>query len=187
MSGENLEYDEASMRAEIARLNVDIDLIPEKAPDDIPPGTFARAPSAVDYYTGLVKAWKNAEDTIEITPSSISQVVKGTKLPSSNTPQKARSYPEDDRYYVEEETSYQELEEKVDATYDKLCSLEQTDADMVDGMYHISKCLDDLYRKVKSVDELRNEVAALQANQKIIMETLHDIRIRVTEMHQKLC
>lgn len=156
---DNIKYDEESAREEMTRLRSEVSYINDRISPE-------RERSAVDYYTGLVTAWKEAGDVIDIVPNSISQITNNSNLPQQKN--NLRTAPN-----TGYDSLYLDLEEKIDATYDKLCSLEQADTDMVDGMCHIKNSLDDIYKKIEN---MHNEMATLYTNQKEMMTILMELK-----------
>ena len=172
VDGANILQDADSLVAQMNEINTDI----------VPPDVFAREhkPSAVDYYTGLVDAWKTAEDNavIEINPTSVSRV----------------EYDDIELGGRDDEVSMHEVEEKIDATYNKLCSLEQTDADIVEGLTHINDYLDSIHQQdarnqitnTKSIQELRADVSTLKEGQAEIRKSITELSLVVKSIHDMI-
>lgn len=172
MSG-NILQDDALLTAQMDDINT-----------DVPPEAFAREPTAVDYYIGLVDAWKKAEEDeiIEITPTNVSQIAQKV-LPSS--------YNDDDvelgGYASEDNVSLHDLVDKIDATYNKLCSLEQTDADLVESLTHVNDYLDSIHQQgarnqittEKSIQMLRSNVASLTEGQLEIRKSIAELSTKL--------
>lgn len=177
MSG-NILQDEKLLTAQMDEINTDV------------PSTGKPGPSTADYYIGLVNAWKKAEDdeVIEITPTNVSQIAQKV-LPSVN-------YDDDVELgvYAEDNVSLHDLVDKIDATYNKLCSLEQTDADLVESLTHVNDYLDSIHQQgvknqintMKAIKALHNSVASLVDGQAEIRKSIADLSTRLAAVHDAI-
>lgn len=121
--------------------------------------------SVADAYIGhLQDAWSSAsytDDIIDVRPQNLSRARDSLLLGSnsSHTRYQSEHYTLRENSTINTPIGYDDisddetnllndLNEKADAVYNKICSIEQTDADLVEGFTHVNDYLDSLSKDI---------------------------------------
>jgi methyl-accepting chemotaxis protein len=136
--------------------------------------------SAADDFISLVNAWDTSVNVIEINPEvvkSMSQVGRGITTCGES----------------DYEPTPNDIEEKIDATYNKLCSLEISSTDSIDAIHQINGQLDNVSRNSATaaknsrtmgdkLDELSMEMRGLNLRFEILNSEIKSIKELLTKL-----
>jgi hypothetical protein len=179
--------------------------------EDTPPATFARESTVADSYISLVNAWNETENSnvININPQGyqpISHAAERITVRQDNSygansrhvPYPARSdimYESDDDEINHGSAS--DLEEKIDATYNKLCSLVMINADAVDAAHKANGQLENINRHgvlasksnriiEEKIDRMGKEMTSIKQEVIDVKQELTGIKQEMTSIKQDM-
>lgn len=144
----------------------------------------------------------DSDDIIDITPQNISSIgsklMLGSKGVHQYTPERTQHtfqyHDSEDYETIHSPRGYEEIHcepsdvgEKVDAIYNKLCSVEQTDSDLVEGFTHVNDYLDSLSKDlIKLKIDTANSTSSMRAQVNNLQLQVEDVKTTVGSLGTKL-
>lgn len=179
-----------------------------------------KEPSVADSYINLVNAWKEAEDVqvINVTPTSISNIgqsiginqhpysgvhvekSRSLALRQSSHYQQYQPYPPSPRRSSDimyesddsgDEPLQRDLEEKVDAIYNKLCGLVTMDSELVEEIHQFNGGIESLVKTCSCTSKLVNtqvtQLAVINSRMDKFEADLNDIKTMLVALTRGNC
>lgn len=189
---DNIPDSTDDVMAEIERIDTQI-IEPAAISTTSPP---PHSPSAADSYINDIYSWAKSDSTygevINVTPASISQVGRGISV---RPPSYAHvTFAADTRDDDSAEMFTGDIEEKVDAIYDKLCSLATINSESVEESHQFNDQLESVHNtlveSIRSSNEssksIRKDISLLSAQVAEIRCDIADIKGVLSQLMNRL-